>query len=329
MTTLVTGGAGYIGAHVVSELQKKGEKVVVVDDLSYGKASRIGDAPLIELNVSDTGAEEILIKAMREHKVDSVIHFAARKQVGESVQKPMFYYKENIHGIENIINAMIASGAKKLVFSSSAATYGQPEEAVVPEDTNMRPINPYGETKLIGEWIGRAAAKVSDITFVALRYFNVAGAGDPELGDPAILNLIPMVFDRLSRGENPKIFGDDYPTEDGTCVRDYIHVVDLADAHVKALEYASLPEEKRKYDVFNVGTGKGTSVREIIDEIANVTKVDFSAEVEPRRLGDPAVLIGSPKRINTELNWYGSKGVHEIVESAFLAWQAGDTPIKQ
>jgi UDP-glucose 4-epimerase len=329
MTTLVTGGCGYIGAHVVDELHKIGERVIVVDDLSYGKASRIGEAKFVKMNVSDNDAEKALAYVMKENAVDSVIHFAARKQVGESVEKPMYYYKENIHGIENIINAMLESGAKSLVFSSSAATYGQPDEAVVSEDVNMKPINPYGETKLIGEWIARAAAKVSPLRFCGLRYFNVAGAGRPELGDPAILNLVPMVFDKLANGENPKIFGADYDTPDGTCVRDYIHVVDLAKAHIMALDYLKKPDSQRPFDVFNVGTGKGTSVKEIIDAIRAETKLDFEADIEPRRPGDPALLIGSPKRINETLNWYGENGVKEIIASAFAAWQAGDRPIKR
>ncbi len=197
MSVLVTGGAGYIGAHVVRLLQQQGTEVVVVDNLSTGQASRIGGAPLVELDIAGDGAEDVLVQTMKDYKVTSVIHFAAQKQVGESVARPMFYYQQNIGGMANVISAMEKSGARDLVFSSSAATYGMPPVAVVEEDVDMKPINPYGETKLIGEWMGRDAAKAWGLRFAGLRYFNVAGAGWDDLGDPAILNLIPMVLDRV------------------------------------------------------------------------------------------------------------------------------------
>ncbi len=321
MTVLVTGGCGYIGAHVVYALQQTGEDVVVVDDLSYGKAGRIGDARLYGMDVSAPGADTLLTDIMRSNAVDSVIHFAARKQVGESVEKPLWYYRQNINGLLNVLQAMQNSGVPKLVFSSSAATYGVPPVDVVPEDVSpMVPINPYGQTKLFGEWMGRAAAEAFDIRFCALRYFNVAGCGPVELEDPAILNLIPMLFDRLQRGKAPAIFGDDYPTEDGTCVRDYIHVSDLADAHIAALSY--LDRDERKYDAFNVGTGKGTSVREIVDEVKRVTGLPFTESIQDRRAGDPPHLIGSPQRINEEMGWHAQYDVTDIVESAWKAWQA-------
>ena len=321
MSVMVTGGCGYIGAHVVHALQEAGTEVVVVDDLSYGKPTRIGNARLYGADVAAPGADERLIEIIRENGVDSVIHFAARKQVGESMEKPIWYYRQNLNGMINVLAAMAKTDAKKLVFSSSAATYGEPPVDVVPEDVQpMLPINPYGQTKLVGEWMARSCEQPHGIRFCALRYFNVAGCGPVELEDPAILNLIPMLFDRLKQGKAPAIFGDDYPTPDGTCVRDYIHVSDLADAHIAALGY--LNQDERKYDAFNVGTGEGTSVRQIVDEVKKVTGLPFTEAVKPRRAGDPPHLIGDPSRINTEMGWHAKYNVHDIVESAWEAWQA-------
>ncbi len=321
MTILVTGGAGYIGAHVVRLLQQRGEKVVVVDDLSTGQEGRIGGAPLVRLDVSSPEAVEVLTRTLTEHEVTAVVHFAARKQVGESVEKPAWYYQQNVGGFTNLVTAMEAAGVDRLVFSSSAATYGMPSVSMVEEKLHAEPINPYGETKLIGEWLGRAASRSWGLRFVALRYFNVAGAGWPDLGDPAVLNLVPMVLDRLERGEQPKIFGDDYPTPDGTCIRDYIHVLDLAEAHLAALGY--LDEDECAYDVFNVGTGTGSSVREVIDEIGKVSGLDVTPEILPRRAGDPPQLVASPERINKVLGWTGTQGLEPIIASAWEAWQAG------
>lgn len=326
MTILVTGGAGYIGAHVVRVLHERGEEVVVVDDLSTGRAERIGGATLVHLDVASPEAVGTLTRTMRDHGVTAVIHFAARKQVGESVERPAYYYQQNVGGLTNLLAAMEAAGVDRLVFSSSAATYGMPAVSLVEEKLHAEPINPYGETKLVGEWLGRAAARAWGLRFVALRYFNVAGAGWDELGDPAILNLIPMVLDRVERGERPAIFGDDYPTPDGTCIRDYIHVLDLAEAHVAALEY--LAEDSREHDVFNVGTGRGASVREVIDGLAEVSGVTMDAEVKPRRAGDPPHLVASPERINTVLGWHATRTFDEILTSAWNAWQAGPRRIE-
>ena len=201
MTVLVTGGCGYIGAHVVHALHQAGQRVVVVDDLSYGKPTRIEGSRLYGMDVSAAGAGERLAEIMKAEEVDAVIHFAARKQVGESVEKPLWYYQQNINGMLNVLIGMRDSGVKKLVFSSSAATYGEPPVDVVPEDVvPMLPINPYGQTKLFGEWMARACETAYDIRFCGLRYFNVAGCGPVELEDPAILNLIPMLFNRLKQG---------------------------------------------------------------------------------------------------------------------------------
>lgn len=320
MNILVAGGAGYIGAHVVRLLQERGDDVVVVDDLSTSKAERVGQSTLVELDVASAGAEEILERVMREREIEAVIHFAARKQVGESVARPLFYYQQNIGGMVNVLTAMERAGVKKMIFSSSAAVYGMPDVDLVTEDTPQEPINPYGETKLIGEHLLKDCTKAWGLSFAALRYFNVAGAGWPDLGDPAILNLIPMVFDRLERGESPRIFGDDYPTPDGTCVRDYVHVKDLAQAHIAALAALNGPGAQK---IFNVGTGKGASVREVVDTIGRVTGLDATPVIEGRRAGDPPRLIASPARIEAELGFVSTTGLGEIVESAWEAWQQG------
>src|SRR5690625_22878 len=277
MSIIVTGGAGYIGAHVVRLLQERGEAVVVVDDLSTGRADRIGDATLVELDVASGDAQQQLERVMEQRAVTGVIHFAARKQVGESVQRPAWYYQQNVTGLSNVVAAMEAVGADRLIFSSSAAVYGMPDAAVITEDTRAEPINPYGQTKHAGEGLSAAAHRAWGLRAASLRYFNVAGAGWPELGDPAVLNLVPMVLNRLARGERPTIFGDDYPTPDGTCIRDYIHVLDLAHAHLAALDH--LDRDERPAAVFNVGTGRGASVREVIEEIGRVSGLDVTADV--------------------------------------------------
>jgi UDP-glucose 4-epimerase len=325
MTILVTGGAGYIGAHVVRLLLERGDQVIVVDDLSTGETGRISDASLIELDVASAGAQQTIAAALRDHEVDAVIHFAARKQVGESVARPTYYYQQNVTGLANVVGAMEDAGVDKLVFSSSAATYGMPSVSVVEEKLHAEPINPYGETKLIGEWLGRAASRAWGLRFVALRYFNVAGSGWDDLGDPAILNLVPMVLDRIERGERPMVFGDDYPTPDGTCIRDYIHVLDLAKAHIAALQY--LTQDSRPFDVFNVGTGTGNSVREVLDGLARASGLTIDPIIKERRAGDPPQLVGSAERINEVLGWHAEADLDEILASAWSAWQAGPRPI--
>lgn len=326
MTILVTGGAGYIGAHVVRLLEQAGTNVVVVDNLSTGEASRIGSAKLVELDIATDAAVSVMTDVMKENDVTAVVHFAAQKQVGESVARPAYYYQQNVNGLANVIAAMEAAGARDLVFSSSAATYGMPPVAVVDEEVAAAPINPYGETKLIGEWLGRAASKAWGMRFAALRYFNVAGSGWDDLGDPAKLNLVTMVLERVGKGQQPMIFGADYDTPDGTCVRDYIHVLDLANAHIAALDY--LKKDERPFDVFNVGTGTGNSVTEVIDGLAKASGIDITPIVTDRRPGDPPHLVGSPQRINEVLGWHGTATLDEILESAWTAWQAGPDRIE-
>lgn len=317
MTTLVIGGAGYIGAHVVQLLLERGESVAVVDDLSTGFRNRIGDAPLIEQDVTADGAVEVLEREMRERGVKAVIHFAAHKQVGESVEKPEMYWHDNIGGLANVLDAAARAGVRDFVFSSSAAVYGTPDVDLVDEELECRPINPYGATKYVGEWMLADAERAHGMRTVALRYFNVAGAGSPELADTLVMNLVPIVLDTLECGKNPKVFGNDYDTPDGTCIRDYVHVEDLADAHVAALSY--LENDEREHRVFNVGTGKGSSVLEVIDAIGRAMDIEITPEIAPRRAGDPARLVCSTERIEKALGWKSSKDLDDIVRSAVEA----------
>jgi UDP-glucose 4-epimerase len=317
MTVLVTGGAGYIGSHVARLLLERGSKVVIADDLSTGLPSRLANVEHVQLDLASPDAVQQLRSIIQVHSIDSVIHLAARKKVGESVDLPEWYYQQNIGGLANLLEAMKAEQVTRLVFSSSAATYGMPDVAACREDMICQPINPYGETKLVGEWLARAAARAWGLRVVNLRYFNVAGAGWPDLADTAVANLIPIAFAALKAGKAPVVFGDDYPTADGSCVRDYVHVHDLADAHLSALEY--LERDHRKFDTFNVGTGAGSSVFEVLAEIKRVTGMAFEELVEPRRAGDPPSLCADVSRINAELGWYAKQGLSEIVESAWAA----------
>ena len=312
---LVTGGAGYIGSHVVREALAAGHSVWAVDDLSTGVENRLDSAiELIDLNLAAADAEARLTEILRKTQFDAVIHLAARKQVGESVEKPEEYYRDNIGGLANLLLAMRATGHNTLVFSSSAATYGMPDVDSVSESDIPTPINPYGETKLIGEWMIRNA-KSWGLRGVCLRYFNVAGTGAAGLADTAALNLIPIAIGQLRRGETPKVFGDDYPTPDGSCIRDYVHVSDLAVAHIMAIDY--LQQEEREFDVFNVGTGSGASVFEVLSALREASGIDFEPEVAPRRAGDPPKLVANVNRIQEVLGFKAEKNLVDIVDSAW------------
>jgi UDP-glucose 4-epimerase len=318
MTWMITGGAGYIGSHVVKAMTEAGERVVVFDDLSTGDPARLpASVPFERGTVLDRAA---LDRALREHGVDGVVHIAAKKQVGESVERPLWYYHENVEGLRTVLEAAAGAGARRFLFSSSAAVYGMPDVDLVTERTPCEPMSPYGETKLAGEWLVKAAGRAHGISTACLRYFNVAGAATPELGDPGIFNLIPMVFQRLSQGKPPLIFGDDYPTPDGTCVRDYIHVEDIASAHLAAAR--RLAEDPAAELVLNIGTGEGVSVAEmvaIIQEVSGHTGV--APEVAPRRPGDPARVVASAESITKELGWSATHGVRQMVTSAWAGWQ--------
>ena len=325
MSTLVTGGAGYIGSHVVRLLQERGEKVIVVDDLSSGDPSRIGDAKLVQVDIASDEALPILSETMIDHDVDAVIHFAAKKQVGESVQRPAMYYHQNINGMANLMRAMYDAGVRDIVFSSSAAVYGMPDVEIISEDDPKNPINPYGQTKLIGEQMLADGNTAWDLNYIALRYFNAAGAGWQDLADTATMNLIPIALSALASGQEPVVFGDDYDTPDGSCIRDYIHVMDLAKAHLYALD--GLRDGTVKNQALNVGTGKGSSVFEVLDGIREVSGYDFDSKVGPRRAGDPAALVANCDEIETKLGWEAELGLLDIVQSAWDARQAGPNPI--
>lgn len=316
MRILVTGGTGYIGAHFCRLSAQRGDFVAIADDLASGVRDRIGALPLDVLDLATDVAAGRLAATLREHDIDTVVHFAARKQVGESVGRPAWYYRQNVGGLANLLLAMESAEVNRFIFSSSAAVYASSDEPVS-EDHPAVPVSPYGETKLVGEWLTASAAAARPMTAVSLRYFNVAGAHAPELGDNSVTNLIPIVLDRLGKAEAPVIFGADYPTRDGTCIRDYIHVQDVAEAHLAALDHLeSMPPGHR---VFNVGTGKGSSVLEIVTAVMAAAGVDYEPTVSDRRAGDPAMVVAAVDRIRNELGWTARFGLDDIVRSA---WEA-------
>jgi UDP-glucose 4-epimerase len=317
MKILVTGGAGYIGSHVVRGLVSAGHQPVVIDDLSHGSLARLGNTPLLELDLASAGATELLIETFTKYEIEGVIHLAARKSVGESVTRPEYYFQQNINSVNNLLSAMKAAGVFNLVFSSSAATYGSPETPTVDEDYNCKPINPYGETKLIGEWMIADSVRAWGLKAVSLRYFNVAGAGYPDLADTAIANLIPIAFTAIKEGKAVQVFGTDWPTPDGSCVRDYIHVSDLADAHIAALTH--LTYATATHIVFNVGTGSGSSVLEVIQAIRDVTGLKFAVDNVAARAGDPAFLCADVSKIERVLGWKAKNNLNDIVASH---WEA-------
>ncbi|WAX79734.1 UDP-glucose 4-epimerase GalE [Streptomyces sp. KMM 9044] len=320
MTWLITGGAGYIGAHVVRVMTEAGERAVVYDDLSTGIPDRVPDGiPLVVGSVLDG---ERVARALADHEVTGVVHLAAKKQVGESVGHPLHYYRENVEGLRVLLEAVTAADAtSSFVFSSSAAVYGTPPSGagLVTEDTPCLPMSPYGETKLAGEWLVRATGRAAGLSTACLRYFNVAGAARPELADTGVHNLVPMVFEKLTANEPPQVFGDDYPTPDGTCVRDYIHVVDLAEAHVAAAR--ALRTAPGRDLILNVGRGEGVSVRDMIDRINTLTGHGLRPTIAPRRPGDPASVVASSDRAATELGWKARHSVDDMITSAWSGWQ--------
>lgn len=317
MKWLVTGGAGFIGSHVVRALLADGGDVVVLDDLSTGDKSRVPDTvPLEPASVRDRAA---LDRVFAEHEFGGVVHIAAKKQVGESVRKPLWYFEQNVDGLRVLLEAMVAADVRRLVFSSSAAVYGSPDVPEITEETPCEPQSPYGQTKLIGEWLIRDTAAAYPLAYANLRYFNVAGAGAPELGDPTALNLIPMVFERLEAGRPPRIFGDDYDTPDGTAIRDFIHVADVAGAHVAAARRLSTDAEAAL--TLNIGRGEGVSVRQLVRRILDHTGSDLTAEVTPRRPGDAARSVASAARIESELGWSATHDIADMVASAWAGWR--------
>jgi UDP-glucose 4-epimerase len=315
MTWLVTGGAGYIGSHVVLALQDAGMPVAVIDDLSSGIERFVpSDVPFVRGNLLD---EDLVLDTLRRHGVTGVIHIAGYKYAGVSVSRPLHTYEQNVSAMVSLLKAMDTAGVDKVVFSSSAATFGTPDVDVVDEQTPTRPQSPYGETKLIGEWLLRDQARATGLQHTSLRYFNVVGSGTETLYDASPHNLFPLVFEMLHDGRTPRINGDDYPTPDGTCIRDYIHVSDLALAHVAAARRLQdgLPVEP----VYNLGSGDGTSVREIMTAIRKVTHIEFEPEITPRRPGDPARIVATGELARRDLDWQMRHSVEDMVSSAWRA----------
>ena len=319
MTWLVTGGAGYVGSHIVSAMHAAGESVIVIDDLSTGDASRILDTPFVHGSVLDG---HLLAQTLRSGRITGIVHVAAKKQVEESVGRPLYYYQQNVEGLRVLLQAASNAGVESFLFSSSAAVYGAPDVDLVHEDTPCAPVNPYGTTKLIGERMVTEVAAVTGMRFANLRYFNVAGAAAPELTDRGVSNLVPMVFDRLSQHLPPSIFGADYDTPDGTCIRDFVHVSDIASAHVAAAK--ALATGQLQSLTANVGRGQGVSVSEMVRTIREVTGTAAESwsepVVAPRRAGDPARVVASASTIEEALGWRAQWGVEDMVQSAWDGW---------
>jgi len=312
---LITGGAGYIGSHAAKLVARSGRPVVVYDDLSAGHREAVLGATFVEGDVHDVAR---LREAMRRHAIGAVLHFAAWLSVGESVHDPVGYYHNNVCGTLAVLEAMVRESVTRVVFSSTAAVFGEPERVPITEDHPARPINPYGQTKLVVEQALPHYARAYGLQSVALRYFNAAGA-DPEgeLGEDHApeIHLIPRAIEAATGGRPLQVFGEDYPTPDGTCLRDYIHVTDLASAHLLALDAL---ERGGASATYNLGNGQPHSVRQVIETVARVTGRDVRWEAAPRRAGDPAVLYASNARIQASLGWrpqYAS--LETIVETAW------------
>lgn len=316
MAILVTGGAGYIGSHTVAALLERGEEVVVVDNLQTGHREAVLGGAFYEGDLRD---KAFLDQVFAENKIEAVIHFAANSLVGESMQKPAKYYDNNVFGTLTLLEAMNTAGVNKIVFSSTAATYGEPEKVPIEETDRTEPTNVYGETKLMMERMMSWFDKVLGIKYVSLRYFNAAGAHKGgKIGEDhqPESHLIPLVLQTaLGQRKHIAIFGDDYATEDGTCVRDYIHVSDLADAHLRAVDYLRKGEES---NVFNLGNGTGFSVKEVIETAKKVTGLEIPVVMEPRRAGDPAVLVASSTKARSVLGWEPKyTNLEDVIASAW------------
>ncbi|GHS87478.1 UDP-glucose 4-epimerase GalE [Actinomycetota bacterium] len=315
MTWLVTGGAGYIGSHVVRAFGEVGIAAVVLDDLSSGHKEFVpADVPFVQGSILDT---ELVAATLARHDIVGVVHLAGFKYAGVSVDRPLHTYEQNVTGTAHLLQAMSTQGVERIVFSSSAAVYGTPDVDLVTEDTATAPESPYGESKLIGEWLLRDQARATTLHHTSLRYFNVVGSGTPDLYDSSPHNLFPLVLDALSAGRTPRINGTDYATPDGTCVRDYVHVADLATSHVAAAR--ALTDGRPLERVYNLGSGDGVSVREIMTAMAAGTGIDFEPEIAARRPGDPARIVASGELAARDLDW---KMRHTLTEMVTSAWEA-------
>ena len=316
---LVTGGAGYIGSHVVLQLRACGERVVVLDDLSRGFRQAVIDAPLV---VGKVGDREAVLALLRAHAVDTVMHFAAYTIVPESVSEPLKYYGNNTCSTRTLLECCVVAGVRHFVFSSTAAVYGMPADGIAAEDSPTAPINPYGTSKLMSEWMLRDVASASELRYAALRYFNVAGS-DPQcrVGQASPnATLLVKVACEAAVGKRPgvSIFGSDYATPDGTGVRDYIHVEDLATAHIDALQYL---RGGGASTTLNVGYGHGYSVRQVLASVERVSGKRLNVHEQPRRAGDPPALIARAERIRAELGWRPRHDDLDAIVRTSLAWE--------
>ncbi len=317
MTVLILGGAGYIGSHTAYELIDKGEDVVIADNLQTGYIKAVH--PKARFYKGDIRDKSFLDDLFKKEKIDAVIHFAANSLVGESMTEPLKYYDNNLYGTMVLLKSMVENGIDKIVFSSTAATYGEPENIPILESDRTEPTNTYGETKLSMEKMFKWVSKAHNLRYVSLRYFNACGAHvSGEIGEAhnPESHLIPIIL-QVPNGkrETISIFGDDYPTKDGTCIRDYIHVTDLAQAHILAVEYL---RKGNPSDIFNLGNGIGFSVKEVIDTARKVTGHPIPAVVSPRRAGDPAQLIASSEKAKSVLGWKPEHAdLEEIIATAW------------
>ena len=314
---LVCGGAGYIGSHAVRQLIDKGEEVIIVDNLETGHEDAIH--PKAKFYKVDIRDEKSLNKVFEENKIDEVIHFAANSLVGESMTNPLKYFNNNVHGTEVLLKVMVAHDVNKIVFSSTAATYGEPKNIPILESDETNPTNAYGETKLCMEKMMKWADKAHGVKYISLRYFNVAGAHvSGEIGEVhnPETHLIPLILQvPLGKREFISIFGDDYETHDGTCIRDYIHVTDLADAHILAVHKL---REGSESNIYNLGSGNGFTVKEMIEAARKVTEHEIPAKVCERRAGDPAKLVASSEKARRELGWNPKyENVEDMISSAW------------
>lgn len=321
MAILVCGGAGYIGSHAVHQLIEKGESVVIVDNLQTGHRDAVH--PKAKFYEGDIRDADVLDKIFTENAIDTVVHFAANSLVGESVEKPLKYFNNNVYGMQILLESMVKHSVDKIVFSSTAAVYGEPKRIPILEDDPTEPTNPYGESKRIMEKMMKWVSRANGVRFVSLRYFNAAGAiEDGSIGEDhnAESHLIPLILQvPMGKRDHIAVFGEDYPTPDGTCLRDYIHVIDLADAHVLAIDYLRKGGES---NIFNLGNGRGFSVKEMIEAAKKATGRDIKVEIGARRAGDPAQLIASSEKAKKVLGWRPKyTDVKQIIQTAWTFHQ--------
>ena len=318
MTWLITGGAGYIGSHVVTAARAAGHQVVIIDDLSTGFADRIpSDVTFVNADIADHDAVRSII---REHGVTGVVHLAAKKQVGESVEQPLVYWEWNVSKMITFLDVLVSENVRNFVYSSSAAVYGNPEDGstALTELTPCKPLSPYGATKLAGEVLIDSLTTIDKLSAVSLRYFNVAGTANKTLADRLALNLIPIALTFLGEDKSVTIFGSDYPTQDGTCIRDYVHVVDLAEAHVAAMAY--LDQSSGGHTRLNIGTGTGASVLDIVHGIERCANKPVTWHDAGRRAGDPVAVVASVEQAKSVLGWQSTRSLDDIIQSAWDAW---------